>query len=130
MALVSVPFVGNSQENSCVDGVVFKTYRDTNPKINIQDVVIDWDFSGVNNVQDLTLVIEVQGLDNCWDELNGINRSELVKYNVEDLNSNKKGNVRVEHLGINAKCFKWRAVVINSAQSCEKVTTWEFKSFL
>jgi hypothetical protein len=130
MAIVFVPFMGNSQENSCADGFLFKTYREWNPQINIQDVVIDWDFSQVNNVQDLTLVIEVQGLDNCWEELNGVNRFALIKNSVENLSQNLKGTIRVEHLGINSKCFKWRAVIVNSAQSCEKVTEWEFKNFL
>lgn len=130
MAIVFVPFMGNSQENSCADGFLFKTYREWNPQINIQDVVIDWDFSQVNNVQDLTLVIEVQGLDNCWEELNGVNRFALIKNSVENLSQNLKGTIRVEHLGINSKCFKWRAVIKNSDQSCEKVTEWEFKNFL
>ena len=130
MTMFFMPFVGNSQENSCADGFLFKTYRDVNPQINIQDVVIDWDFSNVNNVQNLTLVIEVQGLDNCWEELNGINRFALIKNSVENLSQNLKGTIRVEHLNINSKCFKWRAVISDATNSCVKTTDWEFKNFL
>jgi hypothetical protein len=113
----------DAQESKCVENYAFKTFKAKNESVNIDDVVIEWDFADNEGV---SLIIEIQTIDDCWNELEGKNRFALERHDLDVVKSSK-GSLKIEHLGINAKCFKWRAVITRN--SCEEHTSWQFETF-
>ncbi|WP_417238696.1 hypothetical protein [Bizionia sp.] len=97
---------------------------------NIPESLIYWDFSKSSNNTSLVLELEIQTLNNCWDGLNGTNRSEIIIHKINNLKEASSGELVLTIEDLNAKCYKWRTKIVNISTNCESFTNWEFFSFL
>ncbi|SFU38418.1 hypothetical protein SAMN05216480_102123 [Pustulibacterium marinum] len=83
-----------------------------------------WDFSKISDFKSEAIKIEVVPILDCWNDVNGKDfRDEFyidIKENV--------GSVKIHHIKMKAKCFKWR-VVFNTS-SCKGTGVWNYHSFL
>lgn len=105
-----------------------KTVEGNNPKIN--DVLLIWDFSGIQNKENTSFTIEVQPLGNCWEELNGKLRSEKKSYKIENSSQGLKSQLRLTSFELNSKCLKWRVKAVNIQTGKETYSDWQFSGFM
>jgi len=110
------------------EGHNFNTKTVSSDNSQIPDILISWDFTQVNNKEQLSLTIEVQPLNACWNKLNGSNRSEKITRNIKDFSENHKSNLTLGFSELNSKCFKWRAKIDTNSDT--SYTEWQFSSFL
>jgi len=97
---------------------------------NINNIEISWDFSNSTNSTILNLEIEIQPISDCWNGLDGMNRSEMISKSFKDISQHPKGKLLLTLKEYNAKCFKWRTKTSNSSTGQEHYTDWQFSSFL
>lgn len=110
------------------EGHNFNTKTVSSDNGQIPDILISWDFTQVNNKEQLSLAIEVQPLNSCWNKLNGTNRSEKITHNIQGFSTNYKSNLTLVFSELNSKCFKWRAKIDTNSDT--SYTEWQFSSFL
>src|SRR5690606_10620677 len=61
---------------------------------NVRNIELTWDFSKFTNRTNkiiLNLEIEIQPINDCWNGLDGMNRSEMITKSVKDISQNPKG---------------------------------------
>lgn len=95
---------------------------------NIFKSVIEWDFSKTEKNVDCS--IEIVPIRDCANGESALRFKEIILLSSKDRNFKKKGMKEIKNSDYMTKCFKWRVVMVNSKTSCEKVTDWEFVSFL
>lgn len=105
-----------------------KTVEGNNDKIN--DVLLTWDFSGIQNKENTSFTIEVQPLGSCWDGLNGKLRSEKKSYKIENTSQGLKSQLRLTSFELNSKCLKWRVKAVNTQTGKETYSDWQFSGFM
>jgi len=110
------------------EGHTFNTKTISSDNSQIPDILISWDFTQVNKKEQLSLTIEVQPLNACWNKLNGSNRSEKITRNIKGFSENYKSNLTLGFSELNSKCFKWRAKIDTNSET--NYTEWQFSSFL
>ncbi|GGW68300.1 hypothetical protein DFQ11_104131 [Winogradskyella epiphytica] len=126
--LFSLSAFGQTEINKNGFVIESKTILIENSSTN--NVEISWDFSNSTNRTATTLNIEVQPINDCWNTLNGKNRSDMVLKTFKNLAENPTGNLLLSSREYNTKCFKWRAQIINTNTRQEQYTDWQFSSFL
>jgi hypothetical protein len=109
-------------------GHTFNTKTIISDNSQIQDILISWDFTQTNNKEQLSLTIEIQPLNACWNKLEGTNRSEKITHTIKDFHKNYKNNLTLKFSELNSKCFKWRAKIDTNTETT--YTEWDFSSFL
>ncbi|GLB53528.1 hypothetical protein NBRC110019_25690 [Neptunitalea chrysea] len=82
-----------------------------------------WDFSKLN-FTDSNVQIEVVPVLDCWNEIHAKDFRDSFKMKIEEA----KGEQKVYHIKMMAKCFKYRLVI--SSGACEKTTEWNYFSFI
>ncbi len=97
---------------------------------NFKNIEISWDFSNSASKTPTNLNIEIQPINDCWNKLNGKNRSDMFLKTFKNLTDNPTGNLLLSLREYNTKCFKWRAKTINTNTRHEQYTDWQFSSFL
>ena len=80
------------------------------------------------NLKNENVQIEVVGILDCWNNLEGSDLRDLVVI-LDSKNENFKdrGTVNIMHEGLMAKCFKYRVVIKN--EICEEVSEWKFVTY-
>ncbi|HLV14119.1 MAG TPA: hypothetical protein VKY41_02985, partial [Xanthomarina sp.] len=101
-----------------------KTVEATNS--NFKSIEISWDFSNATNRASTTLNIEIQPINDCWNKLDGKNRSEMITKSFKNIPQNPTGSLLLSLEEYNTKCFKWRAQIINTNTRQEHYTDWQF----
>jgi hypothetical protein len=116
--------------NSCVENYILE--GKTNPKQNHprNEVTISWDFSRTINKDELEVTLKVQPLNACWKHLEGTNRSDIKIFKILNFSKKAIGSQKIGYMDLNAKCFKWQVVILDSNTNCETITEWQFLSFL
>ncbi|MDO4729039.1 MAG: hypothetical protein Q4B43_08570 [Bacteroidota bacterium] len=118
-----IPALAQDKNSACVEN--FKVDSRTEMGANyLNDILVEWSYTTPKNKK-VHVVIEVQPLDACWDKLEGINRGELRTYRFDDKSVKQ---LRIEHLDLNAKCLRWRAIITKG--KCTEVTDWKFEQFV
>ncbi|MDX1278961.1 hypothetical protein [Oceanihabitans sediminis] len=102
----------------------------TSASSNFQSIEISWDFSNAVNRTNTVLNIEIQPINDCWNKLDGKNRSEKITKSFKNIPQNPTGSLLLSLEEYNTKCFKWRAKTINTTTRQEQYTNWQFSSFL
>ena len=97
---------------------------------NFKNIEISWDFSNTANRVLLNLDIEIQPINDCWNGLDGKNRSKMITKPFKDIPQNPKGKLLLTLKEYNTKCLKWRTKTTNSSTGQEHYTDWQYSSFL
>ncbi|WP_405573191.1 hypothetical protein [Winogradskyella sp. Asnod2-B02-A] len=133
LAFMCAPVLGqqtNTNTNNCVEHFTITGQNVPKPNTPINDTLISWDFSDTPNKEHLEAVIEVQPLSSCWKDLEGKIRGEIKIFKISDISRNSIGDQTITYRDINAKCFKWQAVIIDTETNCNTETEWQFISLL
>lgn len=131
LAFICAPVLGQqTNTNNCVEHFTITGQNGPKPNTPINDTLISWDFSDTPNKEHLEAVIEVQPLSSCWKGLEGKIRGEIKIFKISDISRNSIGNQTITYRDINAKCFKWQAVIIDTETNCSTETEWQFISLL
>lgn len=120
----------NTNSNNCVEH--FTIIDQSVPKQNepVNETLISWDFSQTPHKEHLEAVIEVQPLSSCWNGLEGKIRGQIKIFKISDISRKSIGDLTITYGDLNAKCFKWQAVIIDTQTNCTTETEWQFISFL
>ena len=119
-----------STQINCVENFELDANRISTEHSQVDSIILSWDFTKTSNKQDLLLSYEIQPLNACWLGLEGKIRSEIIFLKTDYNANNTKSQLEIEFRDLDTKCFKWKAVIINSKTGCKTETKWQFASFL
>ena len=133
LAFMCVPASGqqtNTNSNNCVEHFTIIGQSVPKPNEPVNETLISWDFSQTPHKEHLETAIEVQPLSSCWNDLEGKIRGQIKIFKISDISRNSIGDLTITYRDLNAKCFKWQAVIIDTETNCTTETEWQFISFL
>lgn len=87
-------------------------------------VTFSWNLSNTKDYKSGNVKIEIVPILDCWEELEGSRFRDLITLPLKEV----KGSMKVSHVKMRAKCFKWR--IVFNATSCKETTDWEYYSFI
>ncbi len=134
-ALIFVCTPYSNQQNrpntsQCTENYTLESETVPSVTQSTNDIIISWDFSKTNNKEHLEMTLRAQPLNSCWKGLEGTDRSEIKIFKISDISRNNTGNLTITYRDINAKCFKWQAVITDTEANCSTETKWQFLNLL
>ena len=127
LLFLSFGFIGISQEKDC------KFNYSTSIEFGKPEqpweafAILSYDFSNLN-LKSENINIEVVGILDCWNNLEGSDLRDLVVIlDSKNENFNDRGTINIMHESLMAKCFKYRVVIKNN--KCEELSDWKFVTY-
>lgn len=112
--------------SNCIEKFEVSANRVPNDNSPIDSIKLTWD----NSEKSLNVSFEIQPLDACWLGLDGKKRSEIIRLKTTYSTESTKHDLELKFKDLNAKCFKWRTILIDTTTGCQTETQWQFASFL
>lgn len=93
--------------------------------VSLRDLyaTFSWNFNE-SQFQTDKVKIEIVPILDCWNGVQGTKFRDAFSLPIE----NARGEVKVMHIKMMAKCFKWRLVV--KSDTCNDATEWNYFSYI